>query len=527
MSEGDMRKLNVMALGLRGVPNVPGGIEAHAAELYPRLQALGVNVTVLGRIPYRPLDAPLQWHGVNLLWLPAPRIQGVEALLHTLVGVLYAAVHRPDVLHIHAIGPWLWVPLAKACGLKVLVTHHGQDYLREKWSTPARALLRLGERFGVRLADECIVISHEIRESVQVKFGRASMLIPNGVGDLQRAAEHALVRSYGLTPQHYVIQVSRLVPEKRQHDLIAAFNEARLAGWKLVLVGGAQGSQRYAERLRKQYENNNAIICTGFLSPPEVQQLLSHAGIFALPSSHEGLPIALLEAMKMGIPVLASDIPANLEVGLDAASYFPLGDTKALSARLCSLAAATTAEREVIANQLAVFCGKYNWDTIAKSTLQIIEEVGRKGSTAVSVNRAKPIRPLGANGSPPERRPVMGKLLKSFFSIKPETSISVPASRSQPILARRQWISNPWHAVGIVPCMGACQAARIASSTRYLSAEAPRLPLADCVMRSCTCHYRHYQDRRKSQRRVSDLVASTANWAGRERSAAQGRRSTD
>jgi glycosyltransferase involved in cell wall biosynthesis len=397
MNEGNVPKLSVMALGLRGVPNVPGGIEAHAAELYPRLQALGVNVTVLGRRPHRPLNAPVQWHGINILWLPTPRIQGVEALLHTLMGVLYAAVRRPDVLHIHAIGPSLWVPLAKALGLKVIVTHHGQDYLREKWNRPARALLRLGERFAVRLADECIVISHEIRESVRLKFGRTTILVPNGVGDLKRAPENALLRKYGLSPQRYVIQVSRLVPEKRQHDLIAAFADARLDGWKLVFVGGAQGSQRYAEKLRKLYENNDAIVCTGFLSPPEVQQLLSHAGIFALPSSHEGLPIALLEAMKMGIPVLASDIPANLEVGLDAASYFPLGDTRALSARLCRLAAATPEERENIANKLAVFCGRYNWDTIANTTLQIIEAVGRKTSTAELLNpAAKPIRPLGS-----------------------------------------------------------------------------------------------------------------------------------
>jgi glycosyltransferase involved in cell wall biosynthesis len=396
MNEGKVGKLSIMALGLRGVPNVPGGIEAHAAELYPRLQALGVDVTVLGRIPHRPRNAPVQWRGIHVLWLPAPRLQGVEALLHTLMGVLYAAVRRPDVLHIHAIGPSLWVPLAKALGLKVIVTHHGQDYLREKWNKPARALLRLGERFGVKLADECIVISHEIRESVQVKFGKAAILVPNGVGDLQRAPENDLLSKYGLAPQRYVIQVSRLVPEKRQHDLIAAFNEAGLAGWKLVLVGGVQGSQRYAEKLRRLCENNAAIVCTGFLSPPAVQQLLSHAGIFALPSSHEGLPIALLEAMKMGIPVLASDIPANVEVGLDAASYFPLGDTHALSARLRELAVATPEQRQLIAAQMAAFCGRYNWDSVATATLQIIEAVGRKRSIAALSNRTKPIRPLGS-----------------------------------------------------------------------------------------------------------------------------------
>ncbi len=395
MKEHKEAKLHVMALGLRGMPNVPGGIEVHASELYPRLRELGATVTVLGRRPYRPVGGPDEWRGVTIRWILSPRIQGIEALIHTFLGVLYAAVRRPDVLHIHAIGPWLWVPLAKIFGLKVVVTHHGQDYLREKWNPPARALLRLGERLGVTFADERIAISHEIREFLRVKFGREAVLIPNGVGDLRRVSERSLVDKYGLTPQRYVIQVSRLVPEKRQHDLIAAFNAAQLSGWKLVLVGGAQGSQRYADSLRKQYEGNHAVVCTGFLSPPEVQELLSHAGVFALPSSHEGLPIALLEAMKMGIPVLASNIEANLEVGLDSASYFPLGDTSALSARLRDLAAATPDEREAVATQLQLACARYDWDLIAKSTMRIMEAVGGKAVSLIPLSDPKPAGPYG------------------------------------------------------------------------------------------------------------------------------------
>jgi glycosyltransferase involved in cell wall biosynthesis len=383
MTEFEPVRLKVTALGLRGIPNVPGGVEVHASELYPRLHALGAKVTVLGRSPYRSAGCPDQWRGVNIRWISSPRVQGVEALVHTFLGVLYAAVQRPDVLHIHAVGPWLWVPLAKLFGLKVVVTHHGQDYLREKWNAPARALLRFGERMGITFADERIVISYAIREAVQAKYGRGATLIPNGVGDLRRVPGRTLLDKYGLTPQRYVVQVSRLVPEKRQCDLIAAFNDVQLSGWKLLLVGGAQGSQRYAELLRKQYEGNDKIVCTGFLSPPEVQELLSHAGIFALPSSHEGLPIALLEAMKLGIPVVASNIAANLEVGLGQASYFPLGDIKALSARLREIAAATSEEREAIAKQLEVFCARYDWDVIAKATMQILEQAGRKGRAHV------------------------------------------------------------------------------------------------------------------------------------------------
>jgi hypothetical protein len=122
---------------------------------------------------------------------------------------------------------------------------------------------------------------------------------------------------------------------------------------------------------------------------------------------------------------------------------------------------------------------------------------------------------------------MFGKLIRSLFATKRETAISAPGARGPAALARRQWISNPWHAVAIVPGQRACQAARAGGYTRYLSAEAPPLPLPQCSAQSCTCHYRHYQDRRRSIRRAADVAASRVSWTGRERRAAPGRRNTD
>lgn len=365
-----MSRVSIIALGFRGMPEVPGGVEAHAAELYPRLVALGADVTVVGRSAYRPRLAPSTWRGVKLKWLWCPKIQGIEAVVHTFIGVLYAALRRPDVVHLHAVGPWLFVPLAKLLGLKVVITHHGEDYLREKWNAPARALLRLGERLGMTFADERIVISKSTLRLARETYGRPATLIPNGVTNLRRVESTRLASKYGLVPLQYIIQVSRLVPEKRQLDLIAAFNAAQLPDWKLLLVGGAQGSQHYANKVREQCAGNPDIINTGFLTPPEVQELLSHAGIFALPSSHEGLPIALLEAMVLGTPVLASDIPANREMALDETCYFPVGDTTMLAARLRELSQAGPEVRAIMAARLKAACGRFNWDTIAESTMQ-------------------------------------------------------------------------------------------------------------------------------------------------------------
>lgn len=134
---------------------------------------------------------------------------------------------------------------------------------------------------------------------------------------------------------------------------------------------------------------------------------------------------------------------------------------------------------------------------------------------------------------------MIGKLIKTIFrgkssddddervregapAVKP-----VQAARSPSAEPRRQWISNPWHAVGISPCLEACAAAQAARSVRYLSQEAPVLPLKGCTTAKCACRYRHFQDRRTETRRDVDIIGPRMGWPGRERRVAHGRRSTD
>jgi hypothetical protein len=65
--------------------------------------------------------------------------------------------------------------------------------------------------------------------------------------------------------------------------------------------------------------------------------------------------------------------------------------------------------------------------------------------------------------------------------------------------------ARQWHAVGIVAKSSACEAARALRATRFLSAEAPRLPLPQCTKsKECHCAYKHYADRRAGPRRQDE-----------------------
>ncbi len=369
------RPIRVTMLGLRGFPGVQGGVETHASHLCPLLVGMGCEVTVLVRAPYQPTEIGKQWNGVNFVPLWTPKSKGLEAIVHTFLGVLYAGlVFRPDVLHIQAIGPALMTPLARLLGLRVTVTHHGPDYDRQKWGRFARFALRLGERFGMRYSNARIVISRVIATIVKQAHSCSSHLVPNGVVLPEIPASSDALNPFGLESGKYVVLVSRLVPEKRHLDLIEAFNRAAIPGWKLAIVGASDHPDAYVLDVLAKAKASPNVVCTGLQTGSVLRELYGHAGLFVLPSSHEGLPIALLEALSYGLPVIASDIPANLEVGLPSHQYYPLGDVAALSSLMQEFSRHEISKdsRETLRTWVA---GRFDWKKIAEQTLGVYRSI--------------------------------------------------------------------------------------------------------------------------------------------------------
>lgn len=361
---------HVMILGLRGFPDIQGGVEVHAEHLFPLIASQGFRVTVIARSSRLHADHPKEWHGVHFVRLWAPRSRGLETLVHTLLGVLYAAAVKPDVLHLQAIGPALWTPLARLLGLRVVVTHHGPDYDRQKWGRLARLVLRCGEYLGMRFAHRRIAISECIRHLVDEKYGLDAVLIPNGVDPPNIPSTAGALKTFELSSRHYVLMVSRLVPEKRHEDLIRAFEKAGLPGWKLVLVGGADHPDAYSRKIEYLAAHTPNVVATGVLTGLALSELYANAGLFVLPSSHEGLPIALLEALSYGLQSLSTRIPAHLEVGLPSEQYFPPGDVTELSDRLRRFAQAPCSEEIRRRNRERVVV-RYNWGEIARETAKV------------------------------------------------------------------------------------------------------------------------------------------------------------
>src|SRR5919198_5486045 len=127
-ARSDGRPLHVAVVGTRGVVDVQGGVETYCRTVYPRLAERGCKVVVFTRRSYA--GPAREYRGVSLVPLWAPRSKHAETVVHTTLAVLAASRRRPDVVHFHAIGPSLLVPLARLLGLPVVVRHVGADYER-------------------------------------------------------------------------------------------------------------------------------------------------------------------------------------------------------------------------------------------------------------------------------------------------------------------------------------------------------------------------------------------------------------
>lgn len=318
--------MKIVVVGTRGIPNILGGIETHCEKLYPNLVKKGYDVIVVRRSCYVTDDCISQYKGVKLKDIYAPRKKSFEAIVHTFLAIIYAKRVKADIIHIHAIGPSILVPFARLLGLKVVMTHHGPDYDRQKWGFVAKQILKMGERFGVKYANHVIVISDVINAIVKTKYNRKDAhLIYNGVRIPEKSESEDYIHNLGLEKDKYILALGRFVPEKGFDGLIQAYSKLNNSNYKLVIAGDADHENGYSLNLKKAAKENNVIL-TGFVKGEKLNQLLTNARLFILPSFHEGLPISLLEAMSYNLDVLVSDIPANLEVNLSSDCYFKSGD---------------------------------------------------------------------------------------------------------------------------------------------------------------------------------------------------------
>jgi len=352
-------KLKLAFIGGRGVISKYSGIESYYEEVGKRLAEMGHEVTVYCRDYFTP---PLQEHnGMKLVRLPTIRSKHSETVIHTTLSTFHALTRNYDLVHYHALGPALFSFIPRLTGMKTAVTVQGLDWQRRKWGRIASWVLRLGERASVRLPNGTMVVSRALQTRYRELHGIRAFNIPNG-GVLRERSKPNKILDWGLEPGKYVLFLGRFSPEKGCHLLVDAFERIE-TNVKLVMAGGSSYTDDYSRALRTHASDRIRML--EWVSGETLDELLTNAMIFVLPSDLEGLSLALLDAMGAGLCVLTSDVPENREV-VDGAGYtFKAGDADDLAERMRFLIS-NPAVREAAGNAArSRIEEQYQWQKIA------------------------------------------------------------------------------------------------------------------------------------------------------------------
>lgn len=288
-------EMQVLALSHAGEMGDKSGVEARNLA---RLAEGGVDVEIVGHAARR------------RIW---PAAQALRRILRQ--------TPAPDLIHCHLK---LGIALTILAGWRgpVVATHHNTPLPRPAW--PLRLLSRRAAAY--------IAISEQAWRNLSAVAGCEVHHIPNGI-DLGRVG--AIRRDTPAAPGLRVISLGNLRPQKNYLHLveIAAQTPPQI---RFAIAG--EGSERATIEGSIAYHNvQDRVTLLG--ARADIAALLSEADTYLLTSKWEGMPIALIEAMQAGLPIVSADVGGCREL-LDeqCAIVCPPGDTSAFRAALTRLA---------------------------------------------------------------------------------------------------------------------------------------------------------------------------------------------
>jgi len=352
--------MRIAFVAVKGIP-IGGGIEKVTEEIGSRLVQKGHAVTVYSSMDYGTKK------GIYKGMVIKP-VSSINSKSFHKLSICFNATSEilrkggADIVHVHAVGPSLFAIFPRLRGIPTVAQAHGLEWKRDKWGFIGKTFFKFADLSFVYFANKATAVSKVQKHYYEKKFGKEVVYIPNGVSPVQWQAPRWILEQ-NLEPNRYILFAARLVEEKGAHFLIRAFRNIETT-IKLVIAGDAAHAEKYKSILKEEAGDDPRIIFAGFVTGEPLAELFSNAYLFCLPSTLEGLPVALLDAMNYGNCCLSSDIPENLEALEDYGYTFKNRDWKDLQRVLQDLIVNPSKVEAMKPAAMEHVRKNYSWDRV-------------------------------------------------------------------------------------------------------------------------------------------------------------------
>ncbi len=373
----------VAIIGTVGIPSKYGGFETMAQQLIKGLSHKFEFTVYCSSRNYSKEKRLNRFESANLKYLPL-QANGIQSVFYDILSMFHALFYA-DVLVVLGVPGAIFFPIIRLfTNKKIIVSIDGIEWKRKKWGTLASMFLWISEWFAVKFSHIDISDNEAIQNYTAKRYGILSKVIEYGAD--HTACVLPIEEDYNKFPflkEDYAIKVCRIEPENNVHVVLEAFASVR--GKALVIIGNWNSNQ-YARNLFKKYSGySNIHLLDPIYEQRKIDLLRSNAWLYIHGHSAGGTNPSLIEAMYLGLPVIAFNVTYNRTTTEDKAVYF--GSVDELNQFIRNVNESRL--NNIAGNMKSIAFRRYRWDVICQKYEALFKEV-------ISANEKKKISPFYA-----------------------------------------------------------------------------------------------------------------------------------
>jgi len=313
-----MHNKKVAIIGTVGLPANYGGFETLANYLVLEKNT-DFNFTVYCQKTPRKYQLK-QLNGSRLRYLPF-KANGAQSIFYDIISIIISWF-KYDTLLILGTPGCIILPFLKLFKkTKTIVNFGGLEWERDKWGKLVRLYLKISEKIAINYATKIVADNQHFCDYIKNRYKKESVLIEYG-GDhtSQISIDSSLILKYPFLKTEYDVSVSRAQPDNNLHLLLEAYS--KIPERNLVLISN-YNKFKYGRELKKKYSGfPNLFLQEAIYEINELDAIRSNAKLYIHSHSFCGTAPSLVEAMHLGLPVIAFDVPANRFTTENEALYF-------------------------------------------------------------------------------------------------------------------------------------------------------------------------------------------------------------
>ena len=361
------RKIKLAIAGTTGLPACYGGFETLAHHLVEQLND-EYDITVYCSSKFYPSSRRKNnYNGARLKYINL-NANGYQSIPYDFISLFHALIFS-EIIVLLGVSGALLIPFIKLVSRKpIIVNIDGLEWKRAKWKKPVRKFLKWSEFLAVTFSDRVITDNEAIYDYVLEEYGKESTIIEYGADHTSPLPlTNEVLVNYPFLSKAYAFTVCRIEPENNIHIILEAFAEN--PDQSLVIVGLWTHGQ-YGKDLREKYGSfPNIHLLDPIYQQSDLNTIRCNCHLYLHGHSAGGTNPSLVEAMHLGLPIIAFDATYNIRTTENQARYFHSKDEMMHHIRTIS----NQERNELSARMKAIAGRRYRWNLIAGKYRQEIE----------------------------------------------------------------------------------------------------------------------------------------------------------